>query len=397
MFSQVWTVFMKELKCILRDKRTFIVGLIIPLMLVPSMLFIVDLSMKSAETKSVSNVNIGINNKNNSFYSFCSVQDKITIIDVSDSQSALNSEIISAYITVDEDLDNKILNKQDFDINIQYNESSLNSIMTAPMITKYKDIFKELVETMRDKYNITDAETLKEYSSYAKLQDDEEGSGDMGGIGINTSSIYFNMLVPMMLILYCCVGSSSTASDLSAGEKERGTLESLLSTGAERTSIITGKLLATTFMGVMSGLCTVLGLWGYLLLSAKDSAVNLSVIEMLALLTVIIFTSMFFAAVNLAIGVYARSYKEAQTYLVPVALLSQIPTVATYMMSVSSITLTYLCIPVLNIVCVIKEIFAGSLNIVHTLIVIFWLAVYTALAFSVTSRLFKKESVVFRM
>ena len=395
MFSQAWTVFRKELKCILRDKRTFIIGLIIPLMLVPSMLFIIDFSMKSAETKNVSNINIGISDKDNSFYTFCSVQDKLTILDVSDPQQALNSEMISAYITVDKDLDNKILNKQDFDINVQYNEASLNSLMSTPMLTKYTSIYKELMTSIKEKYEINDANTLNEFASYAVLQDDEDEPGIMDSI--DTSARYFNMLVPMMLILYCCVGSSSTASDLSAGEKERGTLESLLSTGADRTALITGKLFATTFMGVISGLCTVLGLWGYLLISAKESAVVLSVFGMVTLLLLIVFTSMFFAAVNLAIGVYSRSYKEAQTYLVPVALICQIPTIATYMMSVSSINLVYLCVPVLNIVCVIKEIFSGAINPVHISIVLGWLIVYTLAAFSITSRLFKKESVVFRI
>ena len=205
------------------------------------------------------------------------------------------------------------------------------------------------------------------------------------------------MLLPMMIIFYCCIGSASTASDLSAGEKERGSLEALLSTGTSRTSIILGKLFATTIMGLISGLCTVLGLSAYLVISSGSQMALISFSGVLALLAVTLFTSMFFASLNLAIGIYSKSSKEAQTYLMPVSILSLIPTYFTYSMDLNSINMQYLCIPIVNVVCIIKEILAGVMNIAHLGIVALWLFVYTLIAFSFANYMFKKESVIFRI
>ncbi len=388
MFKQVWIVFFKELKCIIRDRKTFIVSLLLPLMLVPTMLTIIDFSMKNMMQNQISgSINIGINNKENSFHDFLVVQGNVNIVDAPNPRQDLNSEKIAAYITVSDDIDQQVLQNEPFQIDVQYSESSsLSSTMSKALVENYKDAYQYYASYVE---NEEDFDTLKAL----KLQSEVEPSAGQFDMG----SLLFNMLVPMMLILYCFFGSVGTATELSAGEKEKGTLEPLLSTGANRTSIIIGKLLATTAMGVVSGVCTVLGLWGYLMVSSSSNTVHLSSFEMVALLIVTFFVAMFFASINLTIGVYAKSYKEAQTYTMPVSLLCLIPTSFTYTLDLSSIGLTHLCVPVLNIVCIIKEIFARALDFGHLAIVLSWLIVYVAVAFFVTSRLFKKESIVFRV
>lgn len=386
MIKQMMVVFLKELKCIIRDKKTFIFGLVLPLLWVPVILFIIDFSMQSSQNQISDNVNIAMSSKENSFYTFCSAQKNITVVDVNDPKSSK----IAAYVTLDSDIDSKILKGENFSLNIDYNDSSINSMMSMPIVSYYESVYRSIVNDYRSQFK--DKEGLNKFVSIEVPYTLDEQMPS-----IDTSSLYFNMLVPMMMILYCCIGSASTASDLSAGEKERGTLESLLSTGANRTSIIVGKLLATTAMGVTSGLCTVLGLWGYLLISSGSQKVHLSVLEMMSLLVITLFTSMFFASVNLAIGVYSRSYKEAQTYLTPMSIICLIPAYFTYTLDVSSIGIGHLCVPVLNIICIIKEIFANAVNIYHVLIVVFWLIIYILSAFYVTNNMFKKENVVFRI
>ena len=390
MFRQAWIVFFKELKCIIRDKKTFIVSLLLPLMLVPTMLTIIDFSMKNMMQNQISgSINIGISHKENSFHDFLVAQGNVNIVDVSNPRQALNSEKIAAYITVSDDIDQKVLKREQFQIDVQYSESSsLSSTMSKTLVDTYKDAYQYYAPYVENEEDLAILRTIK-------LQSEADAAANAGQFDM--SSLLFNMLVPLMLIMYCFFGSVGTATELSAGEKEKGTLEPLLSTGANRTSIIIGKLLATTAMGVISGICTVLGLWGYLLISSSSNTLNLSSIEMIVLLLVTFFTAMFFAAINLTIGVYAKSYKEAQTYSLPLSLICIIPTSFTYTLDLSSIGLTHLCVPVLNIVCIIKEIFARALNIGHLSIVLGWLIVYVAIAFFVTSKLFKKESVVFRV
>lgn len=383
------TVFVKEMKCIIRDKKTFIFGLLLPLLLVPTMLFIVDFSIAGMQGKTAEHVSVAMNRKDNSFYDFFSAQDAITVLDVKDVQRSLDSGEIVAYITVDEDIDKKIINRETFDLNIKYADSSINSVMSIPLIKQYEETYRYLTEN----YTFTNIENLREVVKTKISLDDMNADVPF----IDTSSIYFSMLVPMMLILYCCMGSAGTASELSAGEKERGTMEPLLSTSADRTAIVIGKLFATTATGVTSGLCTAIGLWGYLIISSGAEKNSISILNMTLLLIMTVFISMFFASINLLIGVYSKSYKEAQTYMMPISLLCVVPTMFSYTLEASKVGIVDLCIPIYNVICVIKEILAGVFNVNHLIIVFLWIILYTALVFFAIIKLFKKESVLFRV
>lgn len=400
MLKKAIVVFVKEMKDILRDKKTFLFGLIIPFLLIPTMLFAIDYSMNFFQGGQNNEIYLAINDTESSFYRFCSAHNNIKFVNVENPQAALDSGRIAAYINLKDNIDEDIINKKDFDIDVEFSTSSLGTMLSASALSYYKELYLTLVHYLVDNDYAKTKEELRNLAGNDELNQNlmeiypYQGSN---GIGFNTSSLYFNMLVPMMLILYCCIGSSSTASDLSAGEKERGSLEALLSTGASRTSIIIGKLFATTIMGLISGVCTVLGLSAYLMISSDSQMAMVSLGGILSLLTITLFTSMFFASLNLAIGIYSKSSKEAQTYLMPVSILSLIPTYFTYSMDLNSINMQYLCIPIVNVVCIIKEILAGVMNIAHLGIVALWLFVYTLIAFSFANYMFKKESVIFRI
>ncbi|BED92873.1 MAG: sodium ABC transporter [Candidatus Paraimprobicoccus trichonymphae] len=388
--NQVLIVFLKELKMIIRDRKTFFFGLLMPFLLVPSMLLIVDFSMKSSQNQVSNKVTISMSNTDNCFYNFCKFQDSINVIDLGNikPEAALESGKISAFVLLDEELDQKILNGDYYVFYVNFNESSLTSMMAMPILSYYESLFKDIA----DRYGIRSKEILYDMTSmrlkpYSEIQ--TTSNFDM-------SSLYFSMLVPFMLVLYCCIGSASTANDLSAGEKERGTLESLLSTSASRTAILVGKLIVTTVMGVIGGLSTIVGLWCYLLISSSNQK-HVNIIGFVTLFLITFFTSMFFASINLLIGVYSRSTKEAQTYLAPISVVCFIPAYFTYTLDAGSVTLEYLCVPVLNVICIIKEIFSNAVVLSHVLIVILWLLIYISAIFFVTSSMFKKESVVFRI
>lgn len=391
MFRQIIVVFLKEIKCILRDKRTFIFGLFLPLLLAPTMLFISDFSLFGTKDKTVKNVTIGINKKDNSFYNFFTEQDGVTAIYVRDIQKSLDSGEISAYITVDENIDKKIINHEPFDLDIKYGNSSVSSVMEIPIIKQYENAYRYLVENHG--FN-TEEELKNAVKIKIPLQNLVPDTPS-----IDTSALYFRMLVPMMIILYCCIGSAGTASELTAGEKEHGTLEPLLATCANRTCIILGKLFATTEMGVTSGLFTALGLWIYLITSSNSSTAknNISALNMLFLLVITVFISMFFASINLLIGVYAKSYKEAQTYMMPISVLCVVPNMFSYSLEAGKVSFFDLCIPVYNVICIIKEILAGVLNIFHLITVLLWLGVYISISLFLIIKLFKKESALFRV
>ena len=123
----------------------------------------------------------------------------------------------------------------------------------------------------------------------------------------------------MMLVIFAASGPIASAVDLGAGEKERGTLEPLLTTQASRMSLLWGKFLAITTMGVMTSIAFIGGLavsmqmspeaFGYEVNEAT-LALEPAAFVIIALITILL--TMVFGALALAISIYARSFKEAR-------------------------------------------------------------------------------------
>ncbi len=132
----------------------------------------------------------------------------------------------------------------------------------------------------------------------------------------------FARVFPLMLVLWLIAGCIQPAVDLTAGEKERGTMETLLISPAERGEIVAGKFLAVTFFGFTSVVWNVLCLTAAAVAGERlwgEPIVNLP--GLLGCVVLGVPLAMLFSAVSLALGVFARSTKEGQYYLVPLMLL----------------------------------------------------------------------------
>jgi sodium transport system permease protein len=130
-------------------------------------------------------------------------------------------------------------------------------------------------------------------------------------------------IFPLLLVLWVVAGAIQPAVDLTAGEKERGTMETLLISPAERSEIVLGKFVAVTFFGFSSVLWNVVCLTGAALVGQAfvgQPIVNLPGMAGCVVLGVPI--AMLFSAVGIALGVFARSTKEGQYYIVPLMLVA---------------------------------------------------------------------------
>ncbi|MPN59278.1 hypothetical protein SDC9_206999 [bioreactor metagenome] len=110
----------------------------------------------------------------------------------------------------------------------------------------------------------------------------------------------------------------------------------------------------------------------------------------------IILLNMTFGALELSISIYARSFKEAQTYLAPLNIIALVPVYTTYMLDARNIDTFYFHIPVANTVCLMKEFLAGVFNTSHILITFGWVLVYIMAAIFFARYMFSKEEVIFR-
>jgi sodium transport system permease protein len=215
-------------------------------------------------------------------------------------------------------------------------------------------------------------------------------------------------IIPYFIIFLCLMGAMYPAMDLTAGEKERGTMETLLCCPASRTDIVLGKFLmvltgalsAVMFSLVSLGL-TVLGLGSAMMpgaeaLSAPGAAMpSIDLLGILGLLAMVLPVAVLFSAVLFTMSLYAKSSKEAQSYVAPMAFVVVFPCIIGML---PGIELNYrlALVPIMNISLVCKEMLSGVWHWGYIAVIFGSTALYAAAALGLAVRMFRREDVIFR-
>lgn len=384
-------VLKKELLDIFRDKKTLIIGILIPLIIFPVIYGVMGRSMNNT-TKSVeNNLKIAIkDDENSSLSKFIKAQKNIKVVDSSNIDEDVKNGKIYLGMEVSKDFDKNIQQEKDINVNITYDNVSQQSSRAMEIINSYIDEYSKIVVKSRlDKRNINTS-ILTPVTIQSKTSVKEKDS---------QGKLLISLMLPLLLIIYSVTGPIAPATDLGAGEKERGTLEPLLTTQAGRLSLLWGKFLAITIMGAITTAASLTGL--FIAMSQKDSIFSgatvqlpLKAILLIGLVSVLI--TMVFGALELAISIYARSFKEAQTYLSPLVIVAFIPAYGTYMLDAKTLDSIYFHIPLANASCLIKEFIAGIYNVQHMFITFGWIAVYVLISILFARYMFSREEVIFR-
>jgi len=386
-------ILFKELKDMLRDKKTIIVSLLIPLLLMPSLSFIMGKASSSTEEDAKTNIKIVMVDKGDSSLGKVLKQDKAFKFQTfADGETAVKDGKALLFMEIPKDFDTNISKGDISNLKIFYDNTSQKSSIALSTVTEIIDnLSKQIVADRLTKKGI-DTKILTPINiTKSSLQKEENAGGQM----------LLGMLIPMFVLLYSATGTLAAATDLGAGEKERGTLEPLLTTKAGRHYILTGKLFAITIMGFIVSVCSMIGL----IIAMKmpggmfgngSSSISLSYGSIALIGVITIITTMFFGALELAVSIYARSFKEAQTYLVPFSIVPLFAAYGTMLMDAKNIPFLYFNIPMLNVSSVVKELASGIYNYGHIGITITWSVVYTIAAIFIARHMFNKESVIFR-
>ena len=205
-------------------------------------------------------------------------------------------------------------------------------------------------------------------------------------------------MVPLFLMLAALVGGMNLAIDSTAGERERGSLEPLLLNPVSRRSLVLGKWLATSLASTVVALCTLLGLTltiQHLPLERLGMKVALGPREAGLILAAILPLTLFGAAVQMLIATFARSFKEAQTYL---GLLNLVPMVPAMFLMMGSTQGEWWMfpLPTLAQVTVVVSVLRGDVVPGWQLLVIALSSLcYSALCIAVLERLLGRERIIF--
>jgi len=216
----------------------------------------------------------------------------------------------------------------------------------------------------------------------------------------------FGAIFPYLIILLCLTGAMYPAIDLTAGEKERGTIETILCSPVSRTHLVLGKFLmvltaslATAALATSSMAATFLGAQTVLTgLGPAESAllqVKIHASAIFAIFLMILPLAVLLSAGLLAIALVAKSYKEAQSYISPLMLVITVPAIAALLPGVD-LNFGRALIPILNTSLVCKEILTGTYHWKYIAMIFLSSCVYAAAAIFLAVKMFQREDVLFR-
>ena len=205
-------------------------------------------------------------------------------------------------------------------------------------------------------------------------------------------------LIPLILILMTVTGTVYPAIDLTAGERERGTLEALISAPVPRHELLFAKYLAVLAVALLTALANLFSMvitaysLGLEHLMFAPGGITLRMLGLIFGL-LIVFAG-FFAAVILILTSFARSFKEAQAYLIPVMLVSLAPGVLCLLPGIE-MTGWMSVTPLVNIVILARDIFDGRARSAWVLAALLSTVLYSAVALSVAARIFGTDAVLY--
>ena len=215
-------------------------------------------------------------------------------------------------------------------------------------------------------------------------------------------------IIGYMVILLCMTGAMYPAMDLTAGEKERGTMETILSSPISRTHLVLGKFfliltaaLGTAALSVLSMGVSFSVLAHYTSQSAGGRAAAAGLLLHLGPKTVAsVFLmalpiAVLFSAVLMTIALFAKTYKEAQSYLTPMTFVVIIPAIAAMLPGVE-LTPKLSLIPILGTSLLCKELVAGTYHWNLIALIFTSNCIYAAVALFIAIKMFQRESVLFR-
>ncbi|MCJ7457334.1 ABC transporter permease [Candidatus Bathyarchaeota archaeon] len=216
-------------------------------------------------------------------------------------------------------------------------------------------------------------------------------------------AIFLVILLPLFLGIYAVTGAMYFIMDTTAGEKERKTLEALLTMPATRTEIVLGKFLIAVLIALLSSVLAILGMMaGAVFLvgaagagepSAAGITISFTNLLLIGLATLVL--AMTSASIEMVISIFARSFKEAQNLLSPLTLVVVVPTMAMQYMSEQTLRALEIA-PILNAMLIIRDALLNKVAASNLAVELASAFVYMVIALAIAIKIFNSEKAMAR-
>jgi sodium transport system permease protein len=428
-WSNLYVIFRREVRDQIRDRRTLFMIFVLPILLYPILgigvtKFAMALEQKPRVVIVVGTeylpatpplLNPAADGFNPALFDIPTEADRLVVRpepasspwgDPRMRQEAIREGDAAAVMVIPPDLPEQLQRENENEIHIPIH---YNSVDEPSKITYLR--LKELVDRWRK--SIVDRRLERDQKTQSYTEPIQVRALDVA-TERETGSVLWSRLFPFLLVMMSLTGAFYPAIDLCAGEKERGTMETLLISPASRSEIVLGKFLTVMLASVTTAVLNLvsMGLTGVQLASqvgswsadaSRRSAVTSSVIAPPTLqaafwmILLLIPLAALFSAVCVSLAVLARSMKEGQYYMTPLYLVC-IPLVFVTLMPGVELDLFYSLVPVTGVALLLRALILGNYDAAlrFFLPVLLPTVVYAAVALRWAVDQFQREDVLFR-
>ena len=221
----------------------------------------------------------------------------------------------------------------------------------------------------------------------------KEEVGDTSGSGLASLA----GLIPLVLVLMTITGAVYPAIDLTAGERERGTLETLMAAPIPPFWILFSKFVAVVTVAMLTAILNLAGMFITIWAFQLDKQLGIDIFNLSTLfqiLSLLVLFAGFFSAVLLCVTSFAKSFKEAQVYLIPVILFSLGPGLMAMAPGMKLAGFNLVC-PMVNILLLARDVITGGVESGTAMIVVLSTFVYGVLALGFAARLFGSDAILY--
>lgn len=396
--NKIKTLVKKELLDILRDRKTLVIMVAIPILLYPAIIMGMVLIMSMVAQSQVEKVHTV-------FYSEEYREEVGKLEEIyRDREEELDTKM--TFVSVDESVEGQIKENADtwisfsddgngLNVIVEYTSTNQDSSYAENVLEKLADYYREeLVEEKLKAEGLTE-EFLHPLTYEAK---DSVTVSESAGMNLGGS-------IGMLLVVTIMLGAFYPAIDVTTGEKERGTLETLLTLPVSNFQMIMSKYIAVSVLACVTAVLSLLSLGASVLFllssvtnEASEGLAGFSMSAMIGwipvLLLVVIVTALLITAFCMCFCIFAKSFKEANNYITPVMLIVMF---ASMVGIVPSIQLDYTTslIPIVNVSLLIKQVMAQQMNLALAGITILVNLCYSVLIIWILAKMYDSENILF--
>lgn len=406
-WNSICTVYLKELKDMLRDKRTIKSMIIIPMVVMPVLTFgfgKIASTVFSKARQEVATIMISGGEDSPGVVAALKAEKKLRVVPLADDwKRQISEKQVRAVVQLPPHFEADLRAGGAAGGVVIYNyDGEMKSGFAAGQLENFFHTWSEQTVQERLKTRGLPEALVQPFETKREnvAPPEKVGGNTLGGI------------VPYLIIILCFTGAMYPAMDLTAGEKERGTMETLLCSPVARVDIVLGKFLMvlTSSLSAMilslTSMAASFAIGGSLLGGGKaaaaaagkgagDAMAMIDPFGIFGVLAMVLPVAVLFSAVLLTVSLFAKSFKEAQSYVGPMIFIVLLPAMIGMLPGIDlSVRLAF--VPILNLSLICKEMLSGVWHWNLIAIIFGSTCVYAGLALAWCVRMFNREDVIFR-